>query len=84
MIQKTAEATVDLAGNKTANKITKVSKNSQQNNLETVTNENNKEIPTERYIYKDRYRYRKIDIYRYISLKERLKIIDNPRLIIKV
>ena len=35
-------------------------------------------------IYKDRYRYRKIDIYRYISLKERLKIIDNPRLIIKV
>ena len=50
MIQKTAEATVDLAGNKTANEITKVSKNSQQNNLETVTNENNKEIPTERYI----------------------------------
>ena len=28
----------------------KVSKNSQQNNSETVTNEHNKEIPKERYI----------------------------------
>ena len=42
-------------------KITKVSKNSQQNNLETITNENNKEIPKERYI----------------SPEERQKIIDN-------
>ena len=32
-------------------KITKISKNSQQNNSETVTNENDKEIPKERYIY---------------------------------
>ena len=32
-------------------KITKVSKNSQQNNSETVTNENDKEIPKELYIY---------------------------------
>ena len=32
------------------NKITKVSKNSQQNNLETVTNENEKEITKERYM----------------------------------
>ena len=32
-------------------KITKVSKNSQQNNSETVTNENDKEIPKGRYIY---------------------------------
>ena len=31
-------------------KITKVSKNSQQNSSETVTNENDKEIPKERYI----------------------------------
>ena len=33
--------------------ITKVSKTSQQNNSETVTNENDKEIPTE--IPKERY-----------------------------
>ena len=49
-IQKRAEATWDLIGNKVAIRITKVSKNSQQNNLETVTNENDKEIPIERYI----------------------------------
>ena len=45
VIQKTGEATVDFVGNKIANKITKVSKN-----LETVTNENNKETPKERYM----------------------------------
>ena len=44
-IQKTAEGTGDLISNKIANKITKVSKNSQQNNSETVTNERNKEKP---------------------------------------
>ena len=49
-IQKIAEPTGDLIGNKIANKITKVSKNSQQNNSETVRNENDKEIPKERYI----------------------------------
>ena len=38
-IQKTAEATGDLFVNKIANKITKVSKNSQQNISETVRNE---------------------------------------------
>ena len=47
-------------------KITKVSKNSQQNNSETVTNENDKEIPKERYT----------------SLEERQKNIDNLRSII--
>ena len=31
-------------------KLTKVSKNSQQNNSETITNDNDKEIPKERYI----------------------------------
>ena len=31
-------------------RITKVSKNSQQNNSETVTNEHDKEIPKEKYI----------------------------------
>ena len=34
-----------------SNKITKFSKNSEQNNSETVTNQNDKEIPKERYIY---------------------------------
>ena len=33
-----------------ANKFTGVSENSQQNNLETVTNKHDKEIPKERYI----------------------------------
>ena len=41
-------------------KITNISKNSQQNNLETVTNQNDKEIPKERYV----------------SPEERQKIID--------
>ena len=58
VIQKTAEAPGDLNGNKLGDavaksydgRITKVSKNSQQNNSETVTNENDKEIPRERYI----------------------------------
>ena len=37
VIKKPAEATGALTGNKIANKISKVSKNSQLNNLETVT-----------------------------------------------
>ena len=45
VIQKIAEATGDLIGNKFANKITKISNNSQQNNTETFTNKHNKEIP---------------------------------------
>ena len=50
-IQKTVrEATVHSFDNKIANKIRKVSKNSQQNNSETVTNEHDKEIPKQRYI----------------------------------
>ena len=63
-IQKTAEATGDLIGNKIATKITKVSKNPQQNNSETVTNEHDIEIPKERYI----------------SPEERQEIIDELRL----
>ena len=46
--QKTAEATSDLIGNKIKKKkikIKKVSENLQQRNSETVTNENDKEIP---------------------------------------
>ena len=50
LLQRTAEATGDLIGNKVADRITKVSKNSQQNNLEAVTNDHDKEIPKERYI----------------------------------
>ena len=49
-------------------KITNISKNSQQNNSEKVTNKNDKKIPKERYI----------------SLKERQKIIDNVRSIMIV
>ena len=39
-----------MTGNKIANKITKVPKNSQENNSATVINEHDKEIPKERYI----------------------------------
>ena len=63
---KTTESTGDLIGNKIANKIAMVSKNSQQNNSETVTKKNDKEIPKERYI----------------SPEEKQKIIDNLRSII--
>ena len=49
IIQEIAEATGDLNGNKVTDGITKVSKNSQQNNSKRVTNENNEEIPKERY-----------------------------------
>ena len=48
-IQKPAEGTGDLIGIILNGKIKKVSKHSLQNNLETVTNENNKEKPKERY-----------------------------------
>ena len=48
--------------------VTKASKSSQENNSQTVTNENDKEIPKERYI----------------SPEERQKIIDNLRSIIIV
>ena len=46
VIQKTDQATGDLIGNKIANTITK---SSQDNNSETVTNEHDKEIPKEKY-----------------------------------
>ena len=64
VIQKTAEATGDLIGNQIAERITKVSKNSQQHNPETVTNEHDKEIPKEKYV----------------SPEERQEIIDELRL----
>ena len=51
VIQKTAEEIGDLIGNKIAYRITIVTRNLQENNLETVTNEYDKEIPKERYKY---------------------------------
>ena len=39
-----------MIDNKIANEITKVSKNSSENNLETIIKENDKEIPKERYM----------------------------------
>ena len=65
VIQKTAEPTGNLIGNKNADKITKISKTLQENNSETITNEHDKKIPKEKYI----------------STEERQKIIDNQRLI---
>ena len=61
-----------MTGNKIANevaesydsKITKDSRNSKQNNSETVTNEHDKEIPKEKYL----------------SSEERQEIIDELRL----
>ena len=47
---KKAKATGNLIGNEIANKIKRVSKNLQQNNLETIANEHDKEIPKERYV----------------------------------
>ena len=54
-----------MFGDKITNGITKVSKNSPQNNSETVTNEQDKEIPKERYI----------------SPEERQQIIDDMRVL---
>ena len=53
LIKKTGEATGDLIGNKIANRITKVSRSLPQNNSESITNENDKEIPKEWYISPD-------------------------------
>ena len=64
VIQKTAEGTGDFIGNKIDNRVTKVSKNSKQNNSKTVTNDHDKEISKERYI----------------SPKEIQEIIDELRL----
>ena len=64
VIQKTVEATGDFIGFKIADKITRSSKTSPQNNLET-----NDEILSE-----------KKKIYIYISPELRQKIIDDLRL----
>ena len=41
---------------KIANRITNVSKNLPQNNLETITNEHDEEIPKERYTFPEESR----------------------------
>ena len=51
--------------NKIANKITRVSKSPQENNAETVTNENDKEIPKERCMSPEKRQ----KIVNYIKLK---------------
>ena len=50
VVQKTAKGTGNFIDNEVANRITEVSKNSKQNNLETATSEHDKEIPKERFI----------------------------------
>ena len=53
-IQKGAAAIGDLIGNKRANKVTKFSKNSKQDNSEIITNEQDKGIPNEIYIFPEK------------------------------
>ena len=60
-----------MIGNKISDKITKVSRTSTQNNLETVTNEEENVGLT----------YREIPTKRYISPEKRQKITDDLRLI---
>ena len=62
--KETTDAANDLIGNKVADKTTKISKASQQNNSKTVTNEHDKEVSKERYTFPE----------------ERQKIIDDLRL----
>ena len=49
-IQKKSEANGNLIGNKVANKVTKVSRGSPQNDSEAVISGHDKQIPEERYI----------------------------------
>ena len=66
--QKIAEATGDLISNNIAKKFTKIWKNSEKKNSETVTNENDKEIP-------------KIDIY--LQKEERKLLVSDINIIVK-
>ena len=50
VIQKPAEATDASIGNKIANKVIKISKDSQQNNSQPVTNDYDKGITKEMYV----------------------------------
>ena len=57
-----------MTGKKIAERKTKVSKNSQQNNSETFTNEHDKEIIKEMHIYIYIYTYIYIYVYIYIYI----------------
>ena len=61
-------------------KITKVKKNSEQNNSETVTNEHDKEIPKERYLSPQERQ----EIIAELRLRLRLSIIMEYQKISKV
>ena len=50
VIQKIAETTGDLIGNKIGGRVTEVSQTFWQNNLEKNTDEPDKDIPKERYV----------------------------------
>ena len=60
---KTSQVTGELISSKITDRIRKILKTSQQNNLETVRNEHDKEIPNQKYI----------------SLEESQEIIDDLR-----
>ena len=49
VIKKIGKETGDLIGNKTANRIAKVSRSPPQNKSKTITIEHDEEIPKERY-----------------------------------
>ena len=51
-----------MIGNKTVDKITKVSKTSPHNNLEAVTNKHEKELPNERYISSEERQKNVVDL----------------------
>ena len=63
--RKTPDAIDNFIGNKIPDRIMKVSRSSPQNNSETITNEHDKEIPTERYIAPEE-RWKTIDYLRLI------------------
>ena len=77
---KTAEATGDLTGNKIADKVAKVSKNSQQTNSEIDTDEKDKEIPKDIYIYiqeKDKKLLMKWDYHIIMEYQKIIYLLDN-------
>ena len=71
VIQKTAEATGDLIGNKIADKITSVSNNNNNNNNNDDNNNNNEDV--------ELTNHKK----RYISAEERQQIINELKLVPK-
>ena len=82
-IQKTAEPIGDLVSNEIADRIRKVSKTSQQSTLEIVTNEHDKEVSKQRYIYLQKKNRKLLIIwYQYNSVimeyqKRILNLLDN-------